>query len=691
MATQTPPQKKGGIVTSLKKMGGVISKALGTKSRADKYEDDRWAPDAETGKIIVDVHEVDFVGTKFTNILFVSRHFAVDEGSDDEKNMISSLKNILNILRTDPIQRQLVRKKLFFDREPIEGKSELEMRYIRRSQREDERPLAGNLKQYFELCKTHSNVIFKECVIELLAIFLLGKCHDIQKQDNKPKKFDADDPTLLPGIVGQAAAELAMKAEIQRPYVAPPQSAGDIPKPKQDEIDYSRKAGAIELLDDTLHNKTLGIEPFCLMAPASQTLVWSMQLYRLFLDHEEVKDYALRKHMVKWTWEVVTRKTKMKEPRQERIAALKLSACEVLDELGKVSVNDTDDKTDLGRNSINMINMNSRSTKEVTKLLHNHPRHHPTLLSLLTMIGQKAENNTRLKEQGMMEYLTTKVLPFHSEHHQRCIPHLVILLNSWIVHPEDLDFFWQFNGIQCLVFHVENALSGDRLQDPNDEETNWEDMILHGLSILYKLSDRQKYHQKMVLAQAIPVLLECTRQIDPLKSLYHMNAFIAALYSLRNLTSKNIENRRLVAQNANYLILPHLLSSYIIPANCLIHLLFLFSNLTQDKDSAHRVDEDYRGVIMNDIFLSVFKPLCVIVQSTPQNKVLDDSQVTVLCLALQILATLVGIAKQENPLLCIQIEHDLPLQHLSAFTRAKTQTPFPRLANELLSLVYLVP
>eukprot|EP01065_Artemidia_motanka_P004971 TRINITY_DN12361_c0_g4_i2.p1 TRINITY_DN12361_c0_g4~~TRINITY_DN12361_c0_g4_i2.p1 ORF type:complete len:722 (+),score=234.31 TRINITY_DN12361_c0_g4_i2:96-2168(+) len=675
----------GGVMRGIRKIGGMVSKVLGSRSHRGGINDEggqRWAVDAETGKITVNVQELDFIGTKYTRILFVDRHFDVLPGSDDESLMISSLQNILQILRSNPVHRQLVRKKLFYDQELGQ----------RRKRREDERPLAGNLRQYLALCvgkTSHGNVAFRECVIELLAIYFLGACVDIQQAENKPRKLDSQDPQLMPGLLGAAAAAEAGR---ERPASPPPMQRSEVQKPKQDELDYAIKSGVIDLLDLVIHDKTVGIDPFCRMTPASQTVCWTMELYRLLMDHdEEVKGFALKKEMVKWCWEVVSRKTRMREPRQERIAAVKLSCSEILNDLGKVSINFTDDQTDEGKTSINMINMNSRSTKEITKLLHNHPRHHPTLLSLLTMIGQKAENNRHLKEQGMMEYLTTKVLPFHSEHHQRCIPHLVILLNSWLIHPEDLDFFWQFNGIQCLVFHLENALSSDKMQERSGDETNWEDMILHGLSILYKLSDRPIYHQKMMQSQAVPVLLESTRQIEPLKSMYHLNAFIAALYSLRNLTAGSIENRRLVAHDSNFLILPHLLSATTLPANCLIHLLFLFSNLTCDKNGEGRADEQYRAVIMNDIFLAVFKPLCVIVQSTQMRKALDDSQITILCLTLQVLATLVGIARQENPLLCIQIEHDLPLQHLSTFTRAKTLTPYPRLANELLSLVYLVP
>eukprot|EP01062_Namystynia_karyoxenos_P062829 TRINITY_DN55697_c0_g1_i1.p1 TRINITY_DN55697_c0_g1~~TRINITY_DN55697_c0_g1_i1.p1 ORF type:complete len:687 (+),score=262.84 TRINITY_DN55697_c0_g1_i1:124-2184(+) len=681
-----------GVFKSLKKIGGMVAKTLGSGKRVQRgpqQEGDHWQPDANTGKITVNVQELDFVGTRYTKLLFVPRNFEVKSGSKDETDMIESLMSILNILRSNPVQRQIVRRKIFFDQEVAEKTGKIT----------DPRPLAGNLKEYMDLCvgsNAHGNVAFKECVVELLAIYFLGACTDLHQSDNKPRKLDSADITVtLDGELGAAsAAEQARAAAAARPGSP---SAGkshiEAPKPKADELDYAIKIGAVDLLTKTLHDKRVGIEPYCMMAPATQTLCWAVELFRLFIIHDpDVKKYALEKDMVKWCWEIITRKTRMREPKLERIALAKLSACEVLNELGKASINMTDDETPEGKRSINMINMNSRSTKEITKLLHNHPRHHPTLLSLLTMIGQKAENNQHLKEQGMMEYLTTKVLPFHSEHHQRCIPHLVILLNSWIVHPEDLDFFWQFNGIQCLVFHMENALSGDKLTDRGEtDDTNWEDMILHGLSVLYKLSDSSRYHPKMMQAQAVPVLLECTGQIDPLMSLYHLNAFIAALYSLRNLTAVDLNNRKAVVLDPHFLLLPHLLAATQLPANCLIHLLFLFSNLTQDKTEEGRPDESYRSVIMNDIFLPVFKPLCVIVQATPMRKAMDDSQITVLCLALQILATLVGIAKQDNPLLCIQIEHELPLQHLSTFSNAQTPTPYPRLAQELLSLVYLAP
>lgn len=684
----------GGMFGRWGKSLGKISKALGTGAGAksggggDGDADGKWAADAETGKVKVKVEELPFIGDKYTKILFVERHFEVRAGSDDETNMISAFQKILNILRSDPIHRTLVRPKLFWDHDVAQKKGK----------EEDPRVLAGNLKQYMKLCigpYSQKNAAFKECTVELLAIYFLGACNDLQPGAlNQPRGLESEAIRVADekdkdgdGIPDAIQEESAPPPRSQQKY-----PTAEVSRPRHAELEYAVKCHVVDLLDETINNKLIGYDRFIKLGPPTQTLSWALELYKLLMDHDdEVTDYALRRGMVRWCWEVITRKTRMREPSSDLIAKVKITCVEILCELGKQSINVTDETTEIGQNSINMINMNSRSTKEVTKLLHNHARQHPLLLSLLTMLGQKAENNKHLKELGMMEYLTTKVLPYHSDHHQRCIPHLVILLNSWIVHPEDLDFFWQFNGIDCLVFHMEQALSSEKLHDKVDDETNWEDMILHGLSILYKLSDRPTYHQKMMQCQVPPVLLESTRQIDPLKSLYHLNAFIAALYSLRNLTAGNIENRRVVVQDPHFLILPHLLSSTALPANCLIHLLFLFSNLTQDKNAEGRPDDPYRQVIMNDIFLAVFKPLCVIVQSTPLRKALDDSQITILCLGLQILATLVAIAKQENPLLCIQIEHDLPLQHLNTFARAKTPTPYPSLAHDLLSLVWMVP
>ena len=670
MNTSSNKSEKGGVLASIKRAGESVGSLLFSSSqRSSKSRTSKYAPDPDTGKIAVEVSEMDFVATNYSSVLLMERLYAIEPNSQNEVILLDALQNVMSVLRSNPVQRRLVRKKLFYDADLDET-----------GRNADNRVLAGNIKDYFKLvvgtCSL-ANLAFAELTVELLVVFLLGATTD--EHENVPRKLASSNE---PSIGKQRAP--AKKKYVEFIEEVPVNAEGTA---TTEELDYVIKSGVCEVLDFVLQETTtLGVEA-CLYGGCSQTLNWALALYRLLCERDELTlKHAYEQNMVKICWDLVSRKTRMRDPLASRLAQMKTSVLNILLELGSLSIEEMDEKL-----SINMINVNTRAVKELVKLLHHFPEMHPTILTVLTMVGQKQSNNLMMKELGLMEYLTTKVLPFFSSSHQVCIPHLVILLNSWIITYDDLQFFYQFNGIQCLVFHMKVAASeSSQFSDPTSG-ANWDDMILHGLSILYKLSDSQQYHMKMVTDDCLTVLLECLRVIDPLKSLYHMNSFIAALYSLRNLTTTSVEVRKLVVQNENFVVLCHLLSTPSLPINCLLHLLFLFCTLSKDSIPRGEPDPEYRGLIMNVVFLSIFKPLCKIIQASPVRKLMDDSQLTILCLALQSALSLVQIAKDENPLLCIQIEVELPLDQLKYMANSESRTPFPELANELLGMVYLMP
>ena len=668
----------GGVMAKLRSTGAAVSSMLFTSTDRDRTysgSEVKYVPDPDTGKIVVDAKELDFVGARHAAVLLLERLYVVEEESEDEAALKVAMENVVAVLRANPVQRRLVRKKMFYDADlDVDGTQA------------DPRALAGNLKQYIGFCigpRAMKPLAFTELVVELLAVFLLGACTDTTP--NNPRQLETVIQTGISERLGRARAGVKSKKEKREPL----EEAAMVPEGTgtDAEIAYAIKCGACELLDFVLKESTvLGVEPF-LLGNCSQTLYWAFALYRVLIRADEgTLKHAHDRNLIRTAWDVITRKTKMRDPLAPRIASLKVSALHVLLELGAAYVGDETDAF-----SINMVNVNQRSIKELVKMLHHYPDLHPTLLTVLTMVGQKESNNIYMKQAGMLEYLTTKVLPFFSAQHQKCIPNLVILLNSWIVTFDDLQFFYQFNGIKSLVFHMKVACGESDNFAELEDGASWEDMLLHGLSILYKLSDSQQYHVKMVTDDCLTVLLECLRVIDPLKSLYHMNSFIAALYSLRNLTTSSLEVRKLVIQNENFVVLCHLLSTPSLPVNCMVHLLFLFNTLVKDTLPRGQPDRECTDLIVNTVFLAVFKPLCKVVQAAPVRQLMDDSQLTILCLALQAILALIQTAKQENPLLCIQIEVELPLESLKYMSNAKSKTPFPELANDVLGMVYLMP
>ena len=666
-----------GPLAGLRKAGNAIQKALFTTNNANTKTDTRHVIDEETGKITVKMQEMDFIAANDAKLLSIDRHFDINPGSENECELKKAITKVVQVLRSNPVQRKLVRAKMFYD-DSIERKP-------------DPRVLAGNIKTYIDMVMGSNkleDLLFAEMTIEILSIYLLGACTDTTENDPRIPDSELIKENDLPGFGKSKNQKRITKRDndLQRQELievqAEPESVGT-----SKELAYVMNCGIVQLLDFVLENKTLGLTPF-LLGSCSQTLVWTMGLYRVMIESDDMPlKHAYEKKMVRTCWEVIALKTRMRDPNNGKITRLKVNALFILLELGNYSADQAD--RDL---SINIINLNTRSVKELTKLLHHQPAIHPTLLAVITLIGQKETNNALLKQHGMLEYFTTKVLPFYSASHRHCIPNLVILLNSWIVNADDLQFFYQFNGIQCLVFHMKCCMDPNAAKGSSTQEAlNWEDMLLHGISILYKLSDSKQYHMRMYQDDCLTVLLEALRVLDPLKSIYHLNAFIACVYILRNVTADSIYMRMAILNSDHFLILSHLLSTTSLPVNCLIHLLFLFSTLSRDRDQSGEVDAEYCSLIMNKLFLSVFRPLCKIIQAAPLQKVMDDSQLTVLCLALQTVATLVSTAKQENPLLCIQIEYDLPLENLKSMAKADSKTPYPELANKVLGMVYLMP
>ncbi|KAJ9447724.1 hypothetical protein DIPPA_16898 [Diplonema papillatum] len=672
---------KDNAFASFKRAGAAIQRVL-FSSKSPNDVATKYQPDADTGKITVRVTEVDFVASHYTKLLRISNYDLTDSAS--ESTLIEAMENVVTVLRSNPVQRRLVRRQLFYD-------SETERKPP------DPRVLAGNLKDYFNFVlgsNVSTNPAFAELTIELLAIFLLGSSTDCD--NNEPKVLESmqqqnsNKVTSLAGKNndGRKPKNAADNADGAQKAVgdsqSPPQTA-----PAPHEIAYTIKCGVAELLDTVIFNETreLGLPAFIAGTP-TQTFCWCLALYGLMVENEDTMlHHAYSKNMVRVCWEVIAHKVSIRSQSAPLVVSAKTHVLPLLNRLGTISAPMLDEKL-----SINMINLNKRSVKELTKLLHHYPSLHATILSIMTLVGQKECNSKLLKELGMLEYLTTKVLPFFSSQHSKGIPQLVILLNSWIVHYNDLRFFFQFNGIQCLVYHMKTATAGDYHLDGSPVIAGqWEDMILHGISILYKLSDAPEYHSSMMKEDCMFVLLEALRILDPLKSMYHLNCFIGALYSLRNLTANSTLNRNALVQNESFMILTHLLTTPSLPISCLVHLLFLFSTLSKDHRPGGSVDDRYRHVVVNTLFVSIFKPLCKILHACPMHKVLDDSQLTIICLALQTITTLIATAKQENPLLCIQIEYDLPLENLKIMAKSDSQTPFPDLANEVLGMVYLMP
>eukprot|EP00755_Sulcionema_specki_P017069 Sspe_Gene.63550::Locus_36541_Transcript_1_1_Confidence_1.000_Length_2175::g.63550::m.63550 len=629
----------------------------------------KWQRDEERGKVVAAVKEIEFIGAVHVEFLSIDRHYMVTPEGDEESQMIAAASAVVGILRSNPIQRQLVKAHLFRDSS-----------WTKKSQ--ETRVLAGNIRMYINLALDQENIAFTEVAIEMLAIYLLGATADTSSGNkgltgSTPAKSVLEPPPQTPVLEA-----------IGNPEILPPQ-----PKLKPHELQYVLKCNVFSLVESVVVHPKIGVDHYLKLNPPSQTLVWALDLCRLFIEEDErAKRYFSARGIIRTAWEVITRKTRRdREAGRLLISALKLSCASILRNVGKETIKDVE-----GENSINMINLNNRSIKEYTKLIHFHPQAHEPLLHVLTMLCQKQHNNELLKSSGMMQYLVHKVLPFHSEKLRGCLPYVVILLNSWMVYDEDLQFFIKFSGLECLMFHLEAvqaAITSDETKegvDP-DASTAWEDMVLHGVSIIYKLSDYPENHPRMVSANAIPVLLECIPSISPMKSLYHLNSAIAVIYSLRNIASSSVQHKRALATDPRYCVLLQLLSNASLPAQCHIHLLFLLVDLTSDAGPDGEPSEEYRHIVVNRLFEGLFSPMCRVVQATPLNKPLDDSQLTILCLALQILISLVSLAKLENPLLCFQIGNDLPSKLLERLSAKKSVAPFPGLASDLLALVYYAP
>eukprot|EP01063_Lacrimia_lanifica_P007128 TRINITY_DN14505_c0_g1_i1.p1 TRINITY_DN14505_c0_g1~~TRINITY_DN14505_c0_g1_i1.p1 ORF type:complete len:674 (+),score=291.54 TRINITY_DN14505_c0_g1_i1:90-2111(+) len=670
------PAESSSQRTSKTKLGDVLfpDAAVEADGGGRRVED-------ETGRMEVELTEVDFIGSRYTQQLMQDRVVDVAAGTQDEQLLIDALSNIVDILRSNAVQRRLVRRKLFLD--PTAPAAAAETASQRSA---DKRILAGNINMYIDLIigeRPVTNNIVLELVLEILAIYLLGA--NSEQKVNKPRSLDASSATTPQAVTVSAAAGGSGKKKKKEKTDVIEQAAAPEDLGTPEEFTYVLKCGVVKVLDMVIADeKHLGVRPY-LLGDCAQTLCWAMGIYLALMKQDDpTAVHAYQENSIRTCWDIITRKTRMKDPDAARVANVKTSALQIVQFLGQ---HYTPEATD--PKSANMINLNTRSIKEMVKLLHHHPDLHGIVLGVIVMITQKESNSLMLKRAGMLEYLTCKVLPYFSAKNQHAVPQLVILLNTWITNIEDLQYFCHFQGVPCLVFHMKQAIS-ETASHEGEGAANWEDMTLHGLSILYKLSDNVQYHMKMVVEDGLSVLLECLRVIDPLKSMYHLNGFIAALYSLRNLTAGSVEVRKRVIDNEHFTVLSHLLSTPSLPINCLIHLLFLFSTLSRDEVRG-QVDKELRALIMNHVFLAVFKPLCKIVRLTPLGKKMDDSQITVLCLALQTLSTLVTTAKEENPLLCIQIEGELPLKHIKYLSKERSKTPFPELAGQVLGMVYLTP
>eukprot|EP00756_Hemistasia_phaeocysticola_P022931 Hpha_TRINITY_DN15864_c4_g4::TRINITY_DN15864_c4_g4_i1::g.192079::m.192079 len=341
------------------------------------------------------------------DMLLSMQFFTVLVGSSDEALLLKSLGAVMRVLRSDSRQRALVRRNLFRDPNAPDA---------------DPRKLAYSIEQWLGLA-TLPHPDFLAATIELLALFL------VPKSELHQRSTECGGSNLL--VDDEQDQELDAE-----------------PRPR--ELSYCIKQCVETVLDRALGHPELGAEPFFRLQPATKTFVWGLELYLLLVRKSDtVALHAAAQFRVRTAWETVSRKISSREKEPKLAHQAKVAALGLLVELGKLT-SETPAAL-LTPASIGMINMNRRSSKELTKMLHMQRSLHPLVLRVMSLICLKPSNAIFLKREGMMEYVATRILPLHMGPKAdgparrggevgvdaQVIPEIVVLLNVWATAERD--------------------------------------------------------------------------------------------------------------------------------------------------------------------------------------------------------------------------------------------------------------